>query len=226
MKQFNPEERYDVVVLNGDPYLFINARVERASIPAEYLVYEVADGGSDGCFAKISEHITVNHWGTLIGFHELPMDENRHCYYPKLGTAEYEGCYIGAMNLAEYDEYLNSEFDDDDDEYADEQDIVDGEYAIFEGHDYTITVELTVDDAWTADDVAGIGDTIIETLGDSCDPMVVVSVTPDRIEFSCFCITTTRVRRIEDDIRMAVEEFSDGGYAGTIRITPEPSGNR
>ena len=101
--------KHCVVVVNKHPYLFVDLRISRDSVPDGLYVYDVADGGGDGRFTRIQPFIMVNYWGTIIGKHELPLENGR--YYPEYGTAEYDGTYIDYMTLGEFIKANESEFD-------------------------------------------------------------------------------------------------------------------
>lgn len=98
---FNPLEDTDVAVVQGKPFLFYCYRVDRHTIPDKYFVYDVADAEGDGCFARIQKHVLVNHWGTLIGKHEIELDEDGK-YFPEEGSYEYRMDIVNYMNAEEY----------------------------------------------------------------------------------------------------------------------------
>ena len=130
--KFDPQNTYQVVAVSGKPFLFEDLRIERDTVPPGLFVYEVADGDGDGCFARIQEGVLVNFWGTLIGKYPVPMEDG--AYYPRFGTAEYEGDFIDEMTLEEY-----LEADDDAFDIEPESAVVDGEYAVFAGREYVVT---------------------------------------------------------------------------------------
>lgn len=65
----------EVVEVQGKPFLFTHARVDRETIPDKLHAYDVADA-CDGSFWKIAEFVLVNHWGTIIGTDEVMLDEH------------------------------------------------------------------------------------------------------------------------------------------------------
>ena len=133
--KFDPQNTYQVVAVSGKPFLFEDLRIERDTVPPSLFVYEVADGDGDGCFARIQEGVLVNFWGTLIGKYPVPMEDG--AYYPRFGTAEYEGDFIDEMTLEEY-----LEADDDAFDIEPEPEVVDGEYAVFAGRKYVVICDI------------------------------------------------------------------------------------
>lgn len=133
--KFDPQKSYQVAAVNGKPFLFEDLRIKRDTVPPGLFVYEVADGDGDGCFARIQEGVLVNFWGTLIGKYPVPMEDG--AYYPRFGTAEYEGDFIDEMTLEEY-----LEADDDAFDIEPEPEVVDGEYAVFAGRKYVVICDI------------------------------------------------------------------------------------
>lgn len=129
---FDVNEAYDVVLINKRPYLFSNMRISRDSIPEGMFAYDIGDGDGDGCFARVQKFVMVNHWGTIIGFEEIPLD-NSGAYWPEYGTSEYEGDFCGLYTLEEYKEHYN-EF-----VYCEEPD---GVIAYTPGHIYYLHGEI------------------------------------------------------------------------------------
>ena len=136
-KEFDRGKIYEVVAVDGHPYLYEDVRVKTESVPGDLHVYEVADGDCDGCFARIQHGVLVNFMGTIIGKHPLPLEDGT--YYPEYGTAEYEGDFIGEMTL---EEYLAA----DEDSFGIDKNSkpVDGEYAVSEGKRYCLHCKITV----------------------------------------------------------------------------------
>ena len=130
---FNENTTYPVVSVKEKPYLYIEARVERESVPEGIYVYEVADAESDGCFARIQEHVLVNFLGTIIGKHPISETENGNAYYPKFGSEEYEGCRLDEKRLSDL-----LSMPEDYDEYECCSEVHDGEYAVFPGRKYRL----------------------------------------------------------------------------------------
>lgn len=135
---FDLDKIYEVVDVQGKPYLFTDYRVERSSVPAEWNVYEVGDGDGDGCFARIQTYVMVNFWGTLLGTEPLEMEDDGR-YYPPFGSAEYEGLYIGSMTPREY---LNTPADELIPDREEGRRIRDGEYIFMKGHRYSVFVRF------------------------------------------------------------------------------------
>ena len=138
-KPFSPTMGYDVADVQGKPYLFLDWRVDRKTIPDDLYVYEIADGDGDGCFSRIQKHIHVNFWGTLIGKEPLELDKGGR-YYPPFGSAEYEGLFVDHCMTLE--EYRNTDPDEliPDKNYG--RMIRDGEYVIMKDHDYTVKLNF------------------------------------------------------------------------------------
>lgn len=134
-EKFDPQKTYPVAAVSGKPYLFEDLRIDKSSVPPGLFVYEVADGDGDGCFARIQQSVAVNFWGTLIGKDPIPLEDG--AYYPRFGTAEYEGDFLDEMILEEY-----LEADDDAFDIEPESAVVDGEYAVFAGREYVVTCDI------------------------------------------------------------------------------------
>ena len=93
MEQFNKKDVFDVVEVAGHPYLFSNWRIDRTTIPQTMVAYDVRhDDECQGMFAEIRKHVIVNHWGVIIGFHELPdsyiCNDDDGCFTGECLTAE------------------------------------------------------------------------------------------------------------------------------------------
>lgn len=98
---FTHEKSYEIVSVNGCPYMFTNMRIDRDSIPSGLVAYDVRDNDCDGTFAQIQKFVMVNHWGTIIGKDELPLDPKWFDYYP---DEENDGWFSGDFveNAEEY----------------------------------------------------------------------------------------------------------------------------
>ena len=103
MEKFNAATQYEIVSIDAHAYMFTNSRIDRSTIPDGLFAYDVADA-NDGCFTRVQKHVMVSHWGTIIGRHELALNESGR-YYPEIGSDEYEGIYFAPMN---YEEYMQS----------------------------------------------------------------------------------------------------------------------
>ena len=65
----------EIVSVNHKPYMFTNMRIDRKSLPDGFVAYDVRDDDDcSGTFAQIQPYVWVNHWGTIIGLDELPLD--------------------------------------------------------------------------------------------------------------------------------------------------------
>ena len=140
MERFDKNTGYDVVDVQGKPFLFVGWRVDRKTIPDNLYVYEIADGDGDGCFARIQNHVWADFWGTIIGKYALELDEGLGGYYPPFGSAEYEGLYLDHEMTLE--KYLSADPDEliPDKNYG--RTIRDGEYAIMKSHEYTVKLNF------------------------------------------------------------------------------------
>ena len=104
---FTHEKSYDIVCVNECPYMFTNMRIDRDSIPDGLVAYDIRDNDCDGTFAKIQKIVIVNHWGTIIGKEELPLDPKWFNYYPdKEKDGWFTGDYVESAEeyFARYDE--------------------------------------------------------------------------------------------------------------------------
>ena len=99
---FEKDTAFPVVCFQDKPFLFVEYRVDRDTIPEGMHMYEAADGDGDGCFARIQKYVLVNFWGTLIGPEPLDLPDDG-AYYPTYGSYEYEGSY-GYYKVSEEDD--------------------------------------------------------------------------------------------------------------------------
>ena len=71
-------EFYELVCVNDNPYLFACWRVGRDEIPEGMVKYDVRhDDECRGDWVEVAKNVMVNHWGTLIGFKDLPLIRGR-----------------------------------------------------------------------------------------------------------------------------------------------------
>lgn len=76
-------EVYDVVDMDSRLCLFINARLDRDTIPKGLYCYDVRDSDSlDGSFAELKTFVPDNHSGTLISWEEITLN-GQGSYYPR-----------------------------------------------------------------------------------------------------------------------------------------------
>lgn len=69
----------DVVKVNGEKYLFTNARLDRDTIPDYLYAYDVRDNDEcSGEFAEIKEFVMKNHLGTIVGCDPLTLEEGSY----------------------------------------------------------------------------------------------------------------------------------------------------
>ena len=132
-----------LAMVNNKPYLFVEARVDRKSVPEGLYMYEIADAESDGKMWRAANEIRVDFLGTIIGKDELPM-ENRiksfhPMYYMRKGPSledaleEYKKTLPDSLSEAEYfkacdifeDNFMPDDSDPDFVEYGEEFDGID-----------------------------------------------------------------------------------------------------
>ena len=89
---FEHEKSLEIVSVNECPYMFTNMRIDRNTIPDGLVAYDVRDDDCDGTCAQIQKFVMVNHWGTIIGKDEIPLDPKWFCYYP---DEEKDGWFTG-----------------------------------------------------------------------------------------------------------------------------------
>ena len=92
---FNSIDSYDIVAVNGKPYMFTNLRVARETLPIGFYGYDVRDDDlCSGAFAQIKPYIMVNHWGTIIGLDPIPLDPQWADYNPTEEDGNFIGDYV------------------------------------------------------------------------------------------------------------------------------------
>ena len=99
-------------MVQDKPFMFTNGRVARASIHDGLFVYDVADA-CDGCFWRVAEHVTINHWATIIGTEPIKLDEDGQYICPPdplMPELSSEGCFTGdeVDSLDEYKRYIRT----------------------------------------------------------------------------------------------------------------------
>lgn len=80
---------FDILLVNDNPYMFTNMRIDRESLPEGFVAYDVRDE-CDGEFLEIKPYVLINHWGTIIGINPIPLD-SFNSYYCR----EHDGCFTG-----------------------------------------------------------------------------------------------------------------------------------
>lgn len=90
LNRFETKEPMDIAYVCGKPYMFLNYRIDRDSVPEDMKAYDVSDASGDGMFCRIKTHILVDHWGTLVGFDEIPAADAGETY----ACHEPDGCFI------------------------------------------------------------------------------------------------------------------------------------
>lgn len=74
---------WEVIELLDELCLFVDERINRASVPKGLYLYEVRHADDDwGEPVEIAEGILVNFFGTILSKKELPLEE-----FPEWGTA-------------------------------------------------------------------------------------------------------------------------------------------
>jgi hypothetical protein len=78
MARYNAtEEPFEEVTILDMPALFTSLRLDRATVPAGYHVYEVRhDDDHHGDAVQIARDIMVNHWGSLITRDEIKLPDD------------------------------------------------------------------------------------------------------------------------------------------------------
>lgn len=106
--KFNEEFPFEVVDVNKKLYMFTNMRVDRDSIPEGLYAYDVRDD-CDGEFWEIQKFVLVNHWGTIIGKYELPLEDGSYLCdpSPEDDNISSEGNYPFADPVQTLEEYLS-----------------------------------------------------------------------------------------------------------------------
>ena len=79
MARFNAmTESFEEVEILGNPALFTCIRIDRATVPAGYQLYEVRyKEDRQGDVVQIARNIMVNRWGSLITREEIWMSTDR-----------------------------------------------------------------------------------------------------------------------------------------------------
>ena len=140
MERFYDDKKYDTVTINGNPYLFAEAYIDRETVPEGYVAYDVAAPELRYAFWLICKDFgeANNYYGTIIGKAELPLDEDGE-YMPPYGSEEYEGAYGSAMTLSQYEEYLEGY---DPAQHMEPHKVIDGKYSLIEGHEYLLSFTM------------------------------------------------------------------------------------
>lgn len=91
--------------VQGAPFIFTNLRVKRETVPRYMHVYDVRDD-CDGEFWQIQPQVLINHWGTIIGFESLKLDDKNQYWCPPsrvIPGISSEGNMIGSASS--FDEF-------------------------------------------------------------------------------------------------------------------------
>lgn len=104
--KFKDEFPFEIVEVQGKPYMFTNMRICRESIPDGLFAYDVGDA-CDGEFWRIQPFVLVNHWGTIIGKDEMLLNSSGAYYcapIPENDNVSSEGDFLGisVSTVAEY----------------------------------------------------------------------------------------------------------------------------
>lgn len=89
----------EVCLVQGKPFLFTNMRVDRKTIPEGMYAYDVRDD-CDGEFWEIQQFVMVNHWGTIIGFEPVELEDGQYWCPPDENDPETstEGGFVTYVN--------------------------------------------------------------------------------------------------------------------------------
>ena len=104
MKVNAAEESFELMELFGKIVLFTNMRVDRSKVPENLYVYELRDEDCTGEICEIKPFIMVNHWGTIICKEPIELDTKWNSKFVDEG----DYCYLG--DTAKLDEYLNTDY--------------------------------------------------------------------------------------------------------------------
>ena len=78
---FSKDEKFEVVSVDGRPYLFTEEHVEYSTLPKGMHAYELSDYGSDGRPNRLSTKVKgYGFYGTIIGRHYLPLGNDKQYY--------------------------------------------------------------------------------------------------------------------------------------------------
>lgn len=70
------KENFEIITVFDRPMLFTCLRCDRKTLPKGMYLYEVRhDDDMQGIPCEIADHITVNHWGTLISNRPISLTE-------------------------------------------------------------------------------------------------------------------------------------------------------
>ena len=70
-------ELFEEVTVLDKPALFTPGRIDRATVPHGYHLYEIRhDDDCQGDAVQIAHNIMVNHWGSVILRDEIPLPPN------------------------------------------------------------------------------------------------------------------------------------------------------
>ena len=104
MKVNAQEESFELMELFGKTVLFTNMRVDRSTVHEGLYVYELRDEDCTGEICEIKPFIMVNHWGTIICKEPIELDTKWNSKFVDEG----DYCYLG--DTAKLDEYLNTDY--------------------------------------------------------------------------------------------------------------------
>lgn len=100
---FPRDEKFEVVSVDGRPYLFTEEHVDYSTLPKGIHAYELSDYGSEGRPNHLSLRILDRgFYGTIVGRHYLPLGNDRQ-YYLKMDEKydeELDSYYIGIVKDA------------------------------------------------------------------------------------------------------------------------------
>lgn len=75
MKVNAANENFDLIMVLGEISLFTQCRVDRETVPENLYVYDLRHtDDDDSLIASIEERVIVNHMGTIISKHPIPLE--------------------------------------------------------------------------------------------------------------------------------------------------------
>lgn len=72
------KEQWTPMEIKGVRGYFCDLRIDRATVPDGFHLWELADGDSDGIPCRYRPGILVNFYGTFLTMGKLPVDDEEH----------------------------------------------------------------------------------------------------------------------------------------------------
>lgn len=96
------QENFEIVELDGRLALFTNARIYRKTVHKNLHCYDIRhDDECQGTTCEVAPNIMVNHWGTILLRHDIPLDNGS--YYLK-DDINYTGVEMNMETFVNTDE--------------------------------------------------------------------------------------------------------------------------